>query len=192
MGDFIKYQKAVRDLKNDDSWLKIAELDLSSLHVTVYSDASFANLPGGASQLGYIVFLHDSEGISVPLSWASRKIKRVARSTLTAETLAAVDALDAAVVLKVAVEEVMKCKLPPIRLIVDNKSLHDAACTTNSLADKRLLVDLSALREMMERGEVNLEWTSGDNQLADVLTKLGARRTKLSQVLYITLNQLLL
>merc|ERR1712090_15945 len=99
----------------------------------------------GASQMGYIIFLHDKIGKSVPLSWASKKIKRVARSTLTAETLAAVEALDAAVVLKGAVEEVMDCSLPPVRLIVDNKSLCEAASTTNSVADKRLLVDISAL-----------------------------------------------
>ena len=183
ISDFVKYTKAIRDLKSDDSWMKIPKLDLKSLFITVYSDASFGNLSQGASQMGYIIFLHDKIGKSVPLSWVSKKIKRVARSTLTAETLAAVEAVDAAVGLKQAVEEVMCCSLPPIKLIIDNKSLHDASNTTNVLADKRLMVDISALREMIDRNEVIIQWTESEHQLADVLTKLGANYKKLSGVL---------
>ena len=49
MEDFTKYSKAVKDLKNEEAWMKIRRLDLKTLKISVFSDASFGNLPGGAS-----------------------------------------------------------------------------------------------------------------------------------------------
>ena len=183
IGDFIRFRKAVRDLKMSDTWIKIGKIDLENCCLTAFSDASFASLGEGASQLGYIIFLHDTDGNCVPLSWASRKAKRVARSSLTAETLAAVEAIDSAVAIKSFVEEILYVKVPSLTLFTDNKSLYDAARTTNSLADKRLLIDMSAIREMIDKEELNLKWVNSENQLADVLTKLGANKQRLTSVL---------
>ena len=55
--------------------------------------------------------------------------------------------------------------------------------TSNLMIDKRLRVDISSLREMHDKGEVNFRWIEGDNQLADVLTKRGATKKKLLNVL---------
>ena len=66
----------------------------------VFSDARFSNLSGGASRLGYIIFMHDDARNSAPLAWASKKARKVTRSTLTPETLAALEAIDAAQVKK--------------------------------------------------------------------------------------------
>ena len=183
MQDFILYKKAIRDLKSTDTNIRINKMNLDECVVSAFSDASFASLGNGASQLGHIIFLHDKEGNCVPLAWASRKARRVARSSLTAETLAAVEAIDAAEALKKLVEEILGINLPKLRLYVDNKSLFDSARTTNSLADKRLLIDLSAIREMIERDELDLKWVSSEDQLADVLTKAGASKQKLTAVI---------
>ena len=51
------------------------------------------------------------------------------------------------------------------------------------LADKRLLIDMSALRQMQDRKEINVSWLSTSEQLADVLTKSGANKQKLIDVL---------
>ena len=183
MRDFTRLKKEVRELKTIDSWMKIGKLDFSNLHVAVYCDASFGSLEGGASQVGFIVFLQDQNSRSVPITWASRKAKRVARSSLTAETLAAVEAIDFAMVVQQATEELIKKKLPPIKLYTDNKSLHDATKTTNTLADKRLLIDMAALREMIEEKQVEVIWISSKEQLADVLTKPGVCKRSLTEVL---------
>ena len=98
ISDFILYRKTVKDLKSTDYKILVRKLDMKSLEISIFSDASFGNLECGASQLGYIIFLNDGAHNSVPISWTSKKSKRVARSTLTAETLAAVDAVDAAMV----------------------------------------------------------------------------------------------
>ena len=73
--------------------------------------------------MGFIVFLCDTHKNSVPIVWASRKTKRVARSTLTAEALAATEAVDNSVVVKEALEEVLGRHIPPITSFVDNKVL---------------------------------------------------------------------
>ena len=156
---------------------------MNHLQVTAFSDASFGNLAHGASQIGYIVFVHDEYGNAVPVSWASKKAKRVSRSTLTAETQAAAEAVDTAFVIRKCLEEILGIVMPTIKLFVDNKSLHDAAKTTNLLDEKRLHVEMNALREMVDNKTIQIEWISTDKQLADVLTKHGVNKKKLTDVL---------
>ena len=181
--DFVRLRKTIRSLKASEQFLKIAKLKMETAKIVAYSDASFANLAGGSSQLGYIIFLADDSGASIPLAWSSKKSKRVARSTLTAETLAAIEAVELALMMRQTIQTILAVKLPPISLFVDNKSLHDAAKTTNTLADKRLMIDMSALRQMVEKGELNIQWVSTKLQLADVLTKAGVNPEKLTAVL---------
>ena len=68
----------------------------------VYTDASWGSRPAGSSQGGYYLFAIDPEGIEkgvarplVRLDWAIRKLRRVAKSSLSAETQAAAEAVDA-------------------------------------------------------------------------------------------------
>ena len=62
----------------------------------MFADASYNNLPNGSSQGGHIVFLSDKSNSSCAVSWNSRRIKRVARSTLAAESLAFSEGCDKA------------------------------------------------------------------------------------------------
>ena len=176
-------QKTIKELKCNESMIRVKKLDQTTLRLVVFSDASLGNLEGGSSQLGYIIFLVDATGSGAPISWASKKSKRVARSTLTAETLAASEAIDCAMVIKSTVEEMLRFTLPPILLLVDSKSLHDAVRTTNTISEKRLMQEMSALRQMAERKEIELKWISTKDQLANVLTKDGADKRPLIQVM---------
>lgn len=177
--DLIKANKTIRDLKSRDVSIKFGPLNLDSIKMAVFSDASYGNLQGGGSQIGFLVFAYDDENSCVPLLWSSRRAKRVVRSTLSAETLAAVDALDAAFLVKGMFEEFLGFSLPTVHLFVDNKSLYDAVKTTNRLMDKRLLIDMASLRELVENNEVSVTWIPTDYQLADCLTKMGASSKKL-------------
>ena len=84
MQDFSRINKVIKELQGTSSRIRIGRMDLHTIRVSVFSDASFGNLEGGASQIGYITFVHDARGHSVPVAWASKKARRVARSTLTA------------------------------------------------------------------------------------------------------------
>ena len=181
--DFARYSKVVRDLKSSNAWITIPKINLSHLQVSAFSDASFGNLANGGSQIGYVIFIHDEYGNAVPVSWASKKAKRVSRSTLTAETQAAAEAVDTAYVVSKCLEEILGITMPVIKLYVDNKSLHDAVRTTNLLDEKRLHVEMNALREMVDNNTIQINWISTDKQLADVMTKYGANKKKLTDVL---------
>ena len=70
-----------------------------------------------------------------------------------------------------------------INALTDNKSLHDAVNTTKQVLDRHLRVEISALREMYSKHEIELQWIPKDKQLSDVLTKKGASQRSLIQVL---------
>ena len=72
----------------------------------------------------------------------------------------------------------------PITMRTDNFSLVQAVHSTNSIVDKRLQMDISMLREMLEKKELHsVEWVPTERQLADCLTKKGASSRKLLQTL---------
>ena len=155
-----------------------------NLKLAVYADASLGNLPDGGSQGGYIIFMVDSDGSCAPIEWQSVRIRRVVRSTLAAETLAMAVALDAAMLIEAMWREMVG---PHYNIsivgITDCHSLFDAVNSSKAVTDKRLRMEISMLREMQERGEMELSWTEKENQLADVLTKRGVNSLKLQRVL---------
>jgi len=165
--------KVVEFVRNNPSSIKFPPLNPDDIKVTMYSDASFNNLDDGYSQGGYIVLLSDKTD-ACPVAWKSNKLRRVARSTLAAETLALTEGCDAAFLITNLAKEAGLIKNQKILAYTDNKSLFDCAATSSQVADKRLRVEISAIREMKEREEVSIEWVSKDKQLADCLTKRGA------------------
>ena len=73
-----------------------------------------------------IIFLRDSSGQRCPLFWRSRKIARVVKSTLAAETLAFVEGAETASYIASIIKEVARIEQIQIHCYVDNKSLVDA------------------------------------------------------------------
>jgi len=59
----------------------------SNLKMVTFTDASFANLSDGGTQGGYFIVLMGENGQFSPISWQSKRIKRVVRSTLADEML---------------------------------------------------------------------------------------------------------
>ena len=87
--DLKKANKAIRKAKQDDVCLHFPDLgDISKVQIISFSDASFAILKDAGSQRGIYTFLLGQNGHFAPLTWHSKKIKRVVKSTLGAETLA--------------------------------------------------------------------------------------------------------
>ena len=53
-------------------------------------------------------------------------------------------------------------------------SLHEAVHSTNIVLEERLSIDLSILREMVERRDITTSWIESEKQLASCLTKRDA------------------
>ena len=154
--------------------------------IVVFSDASFKNLPGGGSQGGYLLFLVDKSGRCSPVHWQSHKLKRIVASSLAAECLALQDGSGSAFYLKSLIEEIFESSVKemPVCCITDNKSLVETVHSSNTLEDKRLIVDIAMMREKLRNKEIaSIEWIEKTHQLADCLTKKQASSEKLRDVL---------
>ena len=179
--------KTLRHAKSNISNIRFPKLDnIQDLQLIVYSDASYANLADGGSQGGQIIFLADSSLNCCPLMWKSTRIKRVVKSTLAAETLAFVEGCDMAFLMAKITAEIISNKrdtVLPIVCMTDNKSLFEAAQTVKTIKDTRLRVEMSIVREMLEKNEIRIQWIQSNQQLANVLTKNGAPCEPLLKVL---------
>ena len=91
IADIFTINKIIEFIKSTPSHTTIPVMNLESLQLLLYSDASFNNLPDKDSQGGYPVFLCDKFSNSAPIAWNSTRLKRATISTLAAETLALTD-----------------------------------------------------------------------------------------------------
>ena len=180
--DILRINKIILKLKEKQLNLRFQPIKYPKL--IVYTDASFGNLLDGGSQGGYLVFLAGEDGICNLVSWQSKRLKRVVRSTLTAETLAMMDGIDAGLFIASLYSEIVHGRIIdgniPIEVITDNNSLIDALNSSKPVTDKRLRIDISALKESIQHHSINCQWVPGDLQLSDCLTKQGASSLKLT------------
>ena len=180
--DLLQANKVLRNVKQSNVSLKYGTLK-QPLKLVVYCDASYTNLKDGASLGGMIVFLVDSEGRASVITWMSRKLRRVCRSTITAETLSLLDAMDSSMLLLHILSELIDQKLCTTEIYTDNMSLTEAVYSMKAVEEKRLGVEIGALRESMKQKEITVHWVDTKNQFADVLTKQGANNQKLKDML---------
>ena len=80
--DLLHANKLVRKVKASQVTLKFPKLQSEEISVECFSDASFGNLNNVGSQGGYVVFLSDGDGNKCPISWQSKCVRRVVKSTL--------------------------------------------------------------------------------------------------------------
>ena len=80
-------------------------------------------------------------------------MKKVVKSTLTAETLALQEVIDLAFMIKCMPLEIsnlsMHNQILPIKCIIDRKSLYDVVYSSNNPTEKRLKVKLCAICESL-------------------------------------------
>ena len=180
VSDILKLNKLVYRVKQDPLNIVFPKLqEIENCILECYSDASFANLPDGGSQGGFLIFIKDTNGLRCPIYWQSRKVRRVVKSTLSAEALALLDCAETAIYISRMLLELTKMNIK-IRCVIDNKSLFDALYSSKSIEDRRLRIDIAVLRDMIDRAEISdVSWVGTSLQLADCLTKRGASTQRL-------------
>ena len=95
INDLQAANKALKKLLSEEVVLNFKNLgNIKKTRISAFSYASYANLKGGSSQGEYIIFLHGENNHVAPMSWRSRKINRVVRSTLAVKTLALTQAAE--------------------------------------------------------------------------------------------------
>ena len=107
----------------------------------------------------------------------------MARSVLGAKVYDLPDALDMGIALRVIIGPILKFAAS-IYAFKDSKSLFDTITKVSQIAEKRLLIDVSAIREaFITRGVVSIGWMRSNYDIADPLTKL-TRSNCLDQLLF--------
>ena len=104
------------------------------------------------------------------MPWQSKRIR---------EVLALADGVDSGIFLAALFAELTTGKAKPELLLIscttDTYSLYDAVKSTKFVADKRLLLEISHIKELIQRRQIKqLQWLAARDQLEDCLTKKGA------------------
>jgi hypothetical protein len=106
------------------------------------------------------------------ISWLSRKQTSVALSTSEAEYIAASVASSEAVWLRKLLAGIFDLELEPTLIHCDNQSC--VKLTENPIfhdRSKHIEIKYHYIRDMVQRGAVELQYISTDEQIADILTK---------------------
>ena len=184
--DLLKLNKVIRAAKVIESKIKIRSIPVEHLRFMGVHDAAHANLEGGASQQGHLILaVHASiTNCRVPLSalsWQSKKIKRVVRSSLAAETRSMPTCQEHLDWMRTMWEQMTRgdfvlehyeqfLTARPRILVTDCKSLYDAIYKEGAApasTDKRLAI----VKAKAVSGETEMRWIDARCQIADCLTK---------------------
>ena len=185
VADLLQLNKLVFRVKSSNVNLFFPKLkSLEKCTLECYADAAFKNLPTKRSQGGLIIFLKDELGQRCPLLWQSKKLERVADSTLTAETLALLEGAKISIYLAAIFKQILGDVKLNIKYFTDNKSLSDSLVSLKQVKDHRLRLEATVLRQMLQREEImEVTWVNSSEQLADCLTKKGVCIDKLQNAI---------
>lgn len=188
--DLLDINKVLTNIQNNPVLIKLGLSSLDNLEIVAYNDASFGKLDDGGSQGATIVFLKDKEGNLSPISWESKKLRRVVKNAMAAETLEQVEAFETCYWIGNITKEILGLKeSPPISCYTDSHQLYDSVYTIRPIKDKRLRIDRAILQEMLERGDIKkLQWIPKEKQIADPMTKHGATTKLLIKIISGNLN----
>ena len=152
--------------------ISFPQLDLDSVKVIGYSDASFANNRDLSSQLGYVVFMVDDQNHAIPIVYKSYKARRVTRSVMAAELIAFSDLFDVSYTLSQELRLLHPTAAVPVHLFTDSKSLFDIISKGTRTSEKRLMLDIACAREGYRRKDIhNIGFVRSGDNVADGLTK---------------------
>ncbi|RDW58864.1 hypothetical protein BP6252_13340 [Coleophoma cylindrospora] len=175
-------------MENMDRGITYVPVDLSSAKLFVFVDGSFANNKDLSSQIGYVIILanesYGDESFEIKgnlIHWSSTKSKRVTRSVLASEIYGMVSGVDMAVVMSSTIRMITEqLKLPTVPIIVctDSYSLYECLVKLGTTKEKRLMIDIMALRQSYERRELTeVRWINGQDNPADAMTKANPNKT---------------
>jgi hypothetical protein len=159
-------------MNNKIRGLRYVKLDQSILRLVVFIDVFFVNNKDLSFQIEYVICLVDNTHVNI-LHWSSIKCKRVIRSVLVAELYAMIHDFDVDSVLKAILTKMFDVFISLI-LATDSKSLYDCLVRLGITVEKRLMIDVMALRQSYERREIiEVKWIDESNNLADSMIKTG-------------------
>ena len=150
-------------------------------------DSLFANNQDLSSQIRYVIVLgketsrrSEFDLVGNILYWSSTKYKRVTRAVLASELYRIVAGINIAISISTTLQIITtQLRLPLIPLVVctDSYSLYNCIVKLSTTKEKRLIIDIIAIRESYKRREIEeIRWIKGDSNPADTITKSKPNR----------------
>jgi hypothetical protein len=186
-------EKEVKELNKRLEWQKnnrergihYVAIDLETTKVFTFVDASFANNKDLSSQIGYVLVLANEREVGTDkkeillrgniIHWSSTKCRRITRSVLASELYAMTQGIDTTFSINTTLTVIMKqlgFEKLPIIICTDSYSLYECMVKLGSTKEKRLMIDLMAMRQSYERRELSeIRWINGKDNPADAMTK---------------------
>lgn len=170
-------------MKNMDRGIKYIALDLTRTKLFVFVDGSFANNKDFSSQIGHLIILANETSTGTEefeikgnlIHYSSTKSKRVTRSVLASEIYGMVGGVDMAIAINTTIKMITEqLDLPqtPTVVCTDSYSLYECLVKLGTTKEKRLMIDIMALRQSYERREITeIRWIDGKDNPADAMTK---------------------
>lgn len=142
------------------------------MHLRIYADGSFANNTDSTSQLGFVVWLWDDEDKANLLQYSSHTTRRVVRSVLGRELMAFAEGMDYELAVREDIERITGWELK-FKMFTDSKSVFDVITLNTTTSEKRLMVDIRAIREAYDRMDIDaVAWIRSELKTADYLPKV--------------------
>ena len=157
-----------------------SNVPIDKWRIICIADAGWGTRSSGESQGGYILCLAHKDILErkrAPcwiVGWASKKLKRMVRSSVAAETLSSQNGLDAIESFQALLSETLYGMSPaefrkttpkvPSCLVVDSKGFYDAVtrscCSSSISVERRLMIDYAIARETMEKQHIIAFWVN--------------------------------
>ncbi|KJZ79358.1 hypothetical protein HIM_01509 [Hirsutella minnesotensis 3608] len=170
-------------ISNPDRGLHYIPIDLENAKIFVFTDGSFANNKDLSSQIGFVIIIANETAKSDNsfsirgniLHWSSTKCKRVTRSVLASEIYGLTSGFDLAFVIRQTVNQIaqrLDLKQIPLVICTDSYSLYECLVKLGTTTEKRLMIDIMALRQAYESRDIaEIRWVNGADNPADAMTK---------------------
>lgn len=144
---------------------------MNSIRIIAFTDSSFANTKVLHSQLVFVSVMAGQHGRWNILHFSSVKCKHVTRSVMAAEMHGMVLGFNHAFVVRDIISEMFE-RDTELEAYVDSKTVFEVLANQATTCEKRLQIDINALRESYDRGELaKVSWTPEKVNSADAVTK---------------------
>jgi hypothetical protein len=172
-------------IKHLNRGLSYVHVDLNVAKIFIFADESFANNKDLSSQLGFLVVLAHENHLKSSFAlignimhWSSTKCKRIIRSTLASEVYGMINGVNIGIALATTLEMIItRFNQPEIPLVIctNSYSLYECLVKLGITQEKRLMIDILALRQLYKRKEIaEIRWIYNRDNFADAFIKATA------------------
>lgn len=144
-------KKVIKYATDNFTTVKILKLDMESLQIVGFSDASFVNNYDLSSQHGYVILLVNDTNQAAPIVFRSYKARRVTRYVMPGKIIAFSYKFNYAIDLTNELSQMLKKRIP-LQLLTDSKCLFDVISKGSRTSEKRMILDTAAAREGIKEG----------------------------------------